>query len=166
VQGPQGTQGPQGAQGSNGVNAFYGYAGSYSYVSMPESTPTVVATLTPGVRGAYAATGTVNVGGDYSASCYMATKSSGGGVSSVTPAVFDYNDQGAVYRDITLTMTGAFLLDSGSVIETVCRTHSGSDTAYGNQTTALKVSQKSRVGSIARAHHVKAAVNARGQRVK
>ena len=105
VQGPQGTQGPQGAQGSNGVNAFYGYAGSYSYVSMPESTPTVVATVAPHSLGGYDVTATINLEGTGNPYCYTATKSTRGTVWSKTPDVFDYDNQSS-YRDKTVTMTG------------------------------------------------------------
>jgi hypothetical protein len=127
----------------------------------------VVATLTPGVRGAYAATGTVNVGGDYSAYCYMAAKSSHGGVSSATPAVYDYDSHGGEYRDIPLTMTGVFFLNPTSTLETVCFASLGSDTTYGNEITAVKVDAGNDTGAIVRTHnHVQPAVTPRTQRDK
>jgi hypothetical protein len=64
-----------------------------------------------------------------------------------------------------VTMNGVFSLYKGSVIETVCTTL-GPDTMWANQITAVQVGQTSHYYDTARARHVKAAVNARGQRVK
>jgi hypothetical protein len=131
----------------------------------------VVGTVSPAVTGSYfaytdyTATATVNIGGYYNASCYMAVKTPYGETYSRTPLDWDVDFQGSYYRDMPVTMNGVFSLEKGSVIEVVCST-SGPDTMWGNQITALQVGLVGQAGDIARAHHVKAAVNARGQRVK